>query len=122
MTAADPVVVKVGGARAVDPKGVLADVAAVRDDGTDVVVVHGGSTAVDDALGIDRAGAADLHDDGHTDHRRCCPSPDPRVAGLEGAARSEKAGEASTAGVGEQREPATKRTASRAADRREAAE
>jgi len=44
------VVVKIGGARAVDPEGVLADVAAVRDDGTDVVVVHGGSTAVDDAL------------------------------------------------------------------------
>ena len=44
------VVVKIGGARAVDPEGVLADVAAVRGDGTDVVVVHGGSTAVDDAL------------------------------------------------------------------------
>ena len=44
------VVVKIGGARAVDPEGVLADVAAVRDDGTDVVVVHGGSTAVDDTL------------------------------------------------------------------------
>ncbi|PSQ35239.1 acetylglutamate kinase [Halobacteriales archaeon QS_9_70_65] len=50
MTAAAPVVVKIGGARAVDPEGVLADVAAVRDDGTDVVVVHGGSTAVDDTL------------------------------------------------------------------------
>ena len=45
-----PVVVKIGGARAVDPEGALADIAAVRDDGTDVVVVHGGSTAVDDAL------------------------------------------------------------------------
>ena len=44
------VVVKIGGARAVDPEGVLADVAAVRDDGTDLAVVHGGSTAVDDAL------------------------------------------------------------------------
>ena len=44
------VVVKIGGARAVDPEGVLADIAAVRDDGTDVVVVHGGSTAVDDTL------------------------------------------------------------------------
>ena len=44
------VVVKVGGASAVDPGGALADVAAVVGDGTDVVVVHGGSTAVDDAL------------------------------------------------------------------------
>jgi acetylglutamate/LysW-gamma-L-alpha-aminoadipate kinase len=47
---AAPVVVKVGGASAVDPGGALADVAAVVGDGTDVVVVHGGSTAVDDAL------------------------------------------------------------------------
>ena len=45
-----PVIVKIGGARAVDPEGALADIAAVREDGTDVVVVHGGSTAVDDAL------------------------------------------------------------------------
>jgi len=42
------VVVKIGGARAVDPAGALADVAAQNDD---AVVVHGGSTAVDDALG-----------------------------------------------------------------------
>ncbi|MFB6218920.1 MAG: acetylglutamate/acetylaminoadipate kinase [Halobacteriaceae archaeon] len=41
------VVVKIGGARAVDPAGALADIAAQDDD---VVVVHGGSTAVDDAL------------------------------------------------------------------------
>jgi len=50
------VVVKIGGARAVEPEGALADIAAVREDGTDVAVVHGGSTAVDDALekmGID---------------------------------------------------------------------
>jgi len=47
---ADPVAVKIGGARAVEPEGALADVAAVVEDGTDVVVVHGGSTAVDDAL------------------------------------------------------------------------
>jgi acetylglutamate/LysW-gamma-L-alpha-aminoadipate kinase len=47
---AAPVVVKIGGARAVDPAGALADVAAVVREGTDVVVVHGGSTAVDDAL------------------------------------------------------------------------
>ncbi|MFB6079634.1 MAG: acetylglutamate/acetylaminoadipate kinase [Haloferacaceae archaeon] len=64
-----PVVVKIGGARAVDPAGAAADVAALAGDGegadgrgtgadaaTDVVVVHGGSTAVDDLLqdlGID---------------------------------------------------------------------
>ena len=46
----DTVVVKIGGARAVDPEGALADIASVREDGTDIVVVHGGSTAVDDAL------------------------------------------------------------------------
>jgi acetylglutamate/LysW-gamma-L-alpha-aminoadipate kinase len=44
------VVVKIGGARAVEPEGALADIAAVRENGTDVAVVHGGSTAVDDAL------------------------------------------------------------------------
>ncbi|MCQ4332913.1 acetylglutamate/acetylaminoadipate kinase [Natronomonas sp. F2-12] len=44
------VVVKIGGARAVDPEGALADIAALIDGGTDVAVVHGGSTAVDDAL------------------------------------------------------------------------
>jgi acetylglutamate/LysW-gamma-L-alpha-aminoadipate kinase len=53
------VVIKVGGARAVDPAGALSDVAELvegeaqidpRDDGQDVVVVHGGSTAVDDTL------------------------------------------------------------------------
>ena len=45
-----PVVVKVGGARAVDPAGAIDDVAALVDAGRDVVVVHGGSTAVDDTL------------------------------------------------------------------------
>jgi len=44
------VVIKVGGARAVDPAGALADVASLSDDGEDVVVVHGGSTAVDETL------------------------------------------------------------------------
>jgi acetylglutamate/LysW-gamma-L-alpha-aminoadipate kinase len=45
-------VVKIGGAAAVDPAGALADVAAVAasDDHDEVVVVHGGSTAVDDLL------------------------------------------------------------------------
>jgi acetylglutamate/LysW-gamma-L-alpha-aminoadipate kinase len=47
---ADPVVVKIGGARAVDPAGTLADVAGLVEGGTDVVVTHGGSTAVDDTL------------------------------------------------------------------------
>ncbi|MFB6106534.1 MAG: acetylglutamate/acetylaminoadipate kinase [Halobacteriaceae archaeon] len=50
------VVVKIGGARAVEPAGALADVAALADDGADVAVVHGGSTYVDETLermGID---------------------------------------------------------------------
>ena len=41
---------KIGGARAVNPEGALADVAALVDGGEDVVVVHGGSTAVDETL------------------------------------------------------------------------
>ncbi|MFB6089795.1 MAG: acetylglutamate/acetylaminoadipate kinase [Halobellus sp.] len=45
-----PVVVKVGGARAVDPAGAVEDVAALVGEGREVVVVHGGSTAVDDTL------------------------------------------------------------------------
>ncbi|WP_407934045.1 acetylglutamate/acetylaminoadipate kinase [Halocatena halophila] len=44
------VVVKIGGARAVDPAGALSDIAGLTEDGTDIVVVHGGSTAVDDTL------------------------------------------------------------------------
>jgi len=48
------VVVKIGGARAVDPAGAIADVASLVDSGEDVVVTHGGSTAVDELL--DRLG------------------------------------------------------------------
>jgi len=44
------VVVKLGGARAVDPGAAIEDVAALTAAGEDVVVVHGGSTAVDDTL------------------------------------------------------------------------
>ena len=44
------VVVKIGGAKAVEPAGALADVAALADEGEPVAVVHGGSTAVDEAL------------------------------------------------------------------------
>ena len=44
------VVVKIGGARAVEPAGALADVAGLVAEGTAVAVVHGGSTAVDDTL------------------------------------------------------------------------
>jgi acetylglutamate/LysW-gamma-L-alpha-aminoadipate kinase len=44
------VVVKVGGARAVNPAGAVADVAALVEEGEDCVVVHGGSTAVDETL------------------------------------------------------------------------
>ncbi|WP_276299630.1 acetylglutamate/acetylaminoadipate kinase [Halorussus lipolyticus] len=45
-----PIVVKIGGARAVEPEGALADIAHLIANGEDVVVVHGGSTAVDDTL------------------------------------------------------------------------
>ncbi|MFC7018410.1 MULTISPECIES: acetylglutamate/acetylaminoadipate kinase [Haloarcula] len=44
------VVIKVGGARAVDPAGALADVATLVEAGEQVVVVHGGSTKVDETL------------------------------------------------------------------------
>ncbi|MHC3379313.1 acetylglutamate/acetylaminoadipate kinase [Haloarcula sp. H-GB5] len=44
------VVIKVGGARAVDPAGALADVASLVAEGEQVVVVHGGSTKVDETL------------------------------------------------------------------------
>jgi acetylglutamate/LysW-gamma-L-alpha-aminoadipate kinase len=48
------VVVKIGGARAVDPAGAVSDVAHLVANGEQVVVVHGGSTAVDETL--DRLG------------------------------------------------------------------
>lgn len=44
------IVIKIGGARAVDPAGALADVASLTSTGDTVVVVHGGSTAVDETL------------------------------------------------------------------------
>ncbi|AXR79792.1 acetylglutamate/acetylaminoadipate kinase [Natrarchaeobaculum sulfurireducens] len=44
------VVVKIGGARAVDPEGALADVSNLVEEGEDVVLTHGGSTAVDETL------------------------------------------------------------------------
>jgi len=44
------VVVKIGGAKAVDPAGAVADIADLVADGEPVAVVHGGSTAVDDLL------------------------------------------------------------------------
>ncbi|WP_207586369.1 acetylglutamate/acetylaminoadipate kinase [Halomontanus rarus] len=43
-------VVKIGGARAVNPEGALADVANLVAEGEDVVLTHGGSTAVDETL------------------------------------------------------------------------
>ena len=44
-------VVKIGGARAVDPAGALSDVATLaNEEEQDVAVVHGGSTAVDETL------------------------------------------------------------------------
>ncbi|EMA70476.1 acetylglutamate/acetylaminoadipate kinase [Halorubrum terrestre] len=45
-----PVVVKVGGAKAVDPAGAVGDVAHLAANGRAVVVVHGGSTVVDETL------------------------------------------------------------------------
>lgn len=48
--APETVVVKVGGAKAVDPAGAVQDVAHLVANGTRVVVVHGGSTAVDETL------------------------------------------------------------------------
>jgi acetylglutamate/LysW-gamma-L-alpha-aminoadipate kinase len=48
------VVVKIGGAKAVDPAGAVADIADLVAEGEPVVVIHGGSTAVDDLL--DRLG------------------------------------------------------------------
>jgi acetylglutamate/LysW-gamma-L-alpha-aminoadipate kinase len=45
-----PIVVKIGGARAVDPAGAVGDVAHLVANGRKVVVVHGGSTAVDETL------------------------------------------------------------------------
>jgi acetylglutamate/LysW-gamma-L-alpha-aminoadipate kinase len=53
---ADTLVVKIGGAEAVDPEGVVGDIAHLVANGVRVVVVHGGSTAVDetlDAMGIE---------------------------------------------------------------------
>ncbi|HET7325111.1 MAG TPA: acetylglutamate/acetylaminoadipate kinase [Halococcus sp.] len=44
------VVVKVGGARAVNPAGAIEDIRELTENGEDVVVVHGGSTAVDETL------------------------------------------------------------------------
>lgn len=51
-----PIVVKIGGADAVDPAGAIGDVAHLVANGRDVVVVHGGSSTVDttlERLGID---------------------------------------------------------------------
>ena len=45
-----PVVVKIGGAKAVDPAGAVGDVAHLAANGRDVVVVHGGSTVVDETI------------------------------------------------------------------------
>ena len=45
-----PIVIKIGGARAVDPADTIEDIATLVADGRDIVVVHGGSTAVDETL------------------------------------------------------------------------
>ena len=46
----NPVVIKIGGARAVDPADAVEDIATLVADGRDIIVVHGGSTAVDKTL------------------------------------------------------------------------
>ncbi len=45
-----PVVVKIGGAKAVDPAGAVSDVAHLAANGRQVIVVHGGSTVVDEII------------------------------------------------------------------------
>lgn len=45
-----PTVVKIGGAQAVDPAGAIDDIATRIESGEQLVVVHGGSTAVDALL------------------------------------------------------------------------
>jgi len=45
-----PVVVKIGGAKAVDPAGAVGDVAHLAANGREVAVVHGGSTVVDEVI------------------------------------------------------------------------
>ncbi|WP_193309506.1 acetylglutamate/acetylaminoadipate kinase [Halorubrum halophilum] len=45
-----PVVAKIGGAKAVDPAGAVGDVAHLAANGRRVVVVHGGSTVVDETI------------------------------------------------------------------------
>ncbi len=45
-----PVVIKIGGAKAVDPAGAVGDVAHLAANGRRVVVVHGGSTVVDETI------------------------------------------------------------------------
>lgn len=44
------VVVKLGGARAVDPGGTIVDIAHLSANGEQVVLVHGGSSAIDDTI------------------------------------------------------------------------
>jgi len=45
-----PVVVKIGGAKAVDPAGAVGGVAHLAANGREVAVVHGGSTVVDEVI------------------------------------------------------------------------
>lgn len=44
------VVIKIGGAEAVESAGAISDVASLRDRGEQVAIVHGGSTRVDEIL------------------------------------------------------------------------
>ena len=44
------IVLKIGGAKAVDPAGALDDISHLSTQGESLVIVHGGSTAIDENL------------------------------------------------------------------------
>jgi len=44
------IVLKIGGAKAVDPAGALDDIAHLSSQGNSLIIVHGGSTAIDENL------------------------------------------------------------------------
>lgn len=44
------VVIKIGGAKAVDSAGAIADIGRLRERGEEVAIVHGGSSRIDDTL------------------------------------------------------------------------
>ena len=44
------IVLKIGGAKAVDPAGALDDIVHLSSQGNSLIIVHGGSTAIDENL------------------------------------------------------------------------